>query len=168
MNPGDNFQENTAALAQAAQVLLRKTWCADHPAFVDLLGDGQVLVCSSSGHQHTALGTIGLCDRVGPGDTSPCGHTYLHIERHKTALKLLWAAKRENTCRKEIRAVHFCTGRLRSQVIPSLSNWAQSAFSACVMLCESLIHSRLSSAPEGDLYNGRPGWKYGKPAKKRT
>jgi len=83
------FQKNTIALAQAAQVLLRKTWCADHPAFVDCLGDGQVLVLNPSRHQHTALGTMGLCDRVVPGDTSTCGHTYLHIERHKTGLKLL-------------------------------------------------------------------------------
>ena len=86
------FQKNTIAVAQAAQVLLRKTWRADHPAFVDCLGDRQVHVLGPSGHQHPALGTMGLCDRVVSGDTSPCGHTYLHIAGHKTAIKLLWAA----------------------------------------------------------------------------
>jgi hypothetical protein len=61
---------------------------AEHRAFVSCLGDGQVLILSSSSHQHAALGTMGFSDCTVPGrdlvhkrDTLNCGHICLHIEK---------------------------------------------------------------------------------------
>jgi hypothetical protein len=61
-------------------------WCADHPAFVGCLGDGQALIFCPSGYKHTALETIGLNDRgvsrmdfVHKRDKLTCGHMYVPL-----------------------------------------------------------------------------------------
>jgi hypothetical protein len=70
---------------------VREMWRADHLAFVDGLGDGQVLGLSPRCDQHAALRTTRFCDDVVPRidlvhklERLAAGeHTYLHIEGTK-------------------------------------------------------------------------------------
>jgi hypothetical protein len=77
---------------QALQVISCETWRADHPAFVDCLGDGQVLVLSPGGDQHPALGATGLCDDVvrmmdlvHKRETLTCDHAFLYLKGQTAA-----------------------------------------------------------------------------------
>jgi ribosomal protein S27E len=91
---------------QALQVISCETWRADHPALVDCLGDGQVLVLSSGGDQHTACEATGLCDDVvrmmdlaHKRETLTCDHAFLHLKGQTTA-KFVGVSCKEGTHRK--------------------------------------------------------------------
>ena len=83
------------ASGQAAQVLWREARRVHHPALVDSLGDGQVLLHCPSGDQNSALrttrqrdGTVLRMDFVHKWGRLICEHIYLHIEGVKQLLKL--------------------------------------------------------------------------------
>jgi hypothetical protein len=105
---------------QAPQVLLSKTRCADCPAFVDSLGDGQVRFHSACGDQHTALRTTRFrdcvvlrTDLVHKPEKLTHEHIDLHIEGSKNNSQMTGQRLKlgKEYLMERDQGVHFCTAK---------------------------------------------------------